>query len=161
MSSSVPKKPSAVLRYRLPQVIFVPVVGLLFLHLHLSFVCEISADGLRIVLPRHVAEAEAARLSGLSVSSVRNAAELVLHRDVQPVVFAVGRAVFRSIEAIRVVAYAAIAAHVLETIYAVKVCLESNASAAVTIQYAVGVFIGGFTQLSVLKAQIRRLHKTA
>jgi hypothetical protein len=156
---------AGVLRYRGPTLLFVPIVGLLFLHLNLAYQCEISADGQSVVIPRWLAEAEATRALSVGGSPANvfagllQAAQLALYRDVQPIVLAVGLRLFQSINVLRLIAHGAVAAHVVEMLYALKLCKDAKASALVTAKYAVMVFIGGFTQLKVLKSQVARLKK--
>ena len=158
----VAKSSSVLLRYKAPIPAFVPVVGTLLLLLHLVFACEVSPDGKSLIIPRHLAEREAAQFSNAGQhASLSHKLQMILHRDIQPFLFAVGKFIFRSMDGIRYVAYAAIAAHVGEATYALSKCLSLGASSplSVTLRYVVGVFIGGFTQLVVLKAQIKKLQR--
>lgn len=149
---------ATLLRYRRPLLSFVPTVIIfgIFTYYCITGVVDPN-DVTRLLPPPTVREILAARASnGAGHDSHKFQWELLLYY-VSNKFYSVGLSLLGSLFVQQTICGAAWLAHVGEALYAWSTCRKCAASSSVTMRYVVGTFLGGVTQLLVLKKEVSRL----
>ena len=151
-------EPRPPLRYRRPLLSFIPTVAIFGLFTYYCLVGVVDPSDPSQLLPSsEVREVLAARAAATADDASRQFHAGVLLYYITNGFYRFGLQLLGSLAVQQTVCAAAWLAHVGETVYAWSICRSRNASFSVTIRYLLGVFLGGITQLLVLKKEQSRI----